>query len=276
MSSIADRMFSYSTLDIQNDLDHLTVKKHKPTFYNTADFLAYKRRRLTITFNGNSTQIHEATPAIRDQPPIKSDHTLPLWLPRRLVLDSPTPEKWKTKYYNNSNYYCNYYYYTTPLPLLLLQLQQTLRLAYLRVRRPPIHISVSSIWHVVLAMKARCAAETARLRQVWSPQFDSSYVNNIGVISSLVLRHCSNSSSARSWNSLRMTTTTTTTTTIVVVVAVVVVALKSSPSWSCTPCISANKFLMSDFYVNTVFFSFWFFISSNLPSFTPHTECFLK
>jgi len=79
---------------------------------------------------------------------------------------------------------------------------QTFKLAYLRVRRPPIHISVSKIWQLVLAMKARCDPDAAILKHDWLLQLESSYVSSSFVISLLVLWHCSSRSSARSWNSL--------------------------------------------------------------------------
>ena len=79
----------------------------------------------------------------------------------------------------------------------------TFRKAYFRQRRPPIHISVSSIWQEELATNGRCDAAAARLRHVWSLQFDISYVSNNWVIASFVLKHCSKSLTAKSSNSLQ-------------------------------------------------------------------------
>lgn len=63
----------------------------------------------------------------------------------------------------------------------------TFRPEFLRMRRRPIHMSVSSIWLQVWAMKSRCLAATASCRQVALLQFFSSYVSSFMAICSSCL-----------------------------------------------------------------------------------------
>lgn len=63
----------------------------------------------------------------------------------------------------------------------------TFRPEFLRIRRRPIHMSVSNIWLQVWAMKSLCLAATASCRQVALLQFFSSYVSSFMAICSSCL-----------------------------------------------------------------------------------------
>lgn len=65
-------------------------------------------------------------------------------------------------------------FYFFPEKTLLLYSAGTLRLLLLPILRQPIHMSVSSIWLQVWAMKSLCLAATASFRQVELLQFFSS------------------------------------------------------------------------------------------------------
>lgn len=108
-------------------------------------------------------------------------------IPTQLCLSNTNTKAWSHCQVRRWSVQCKYTFLYPWVMSNIWPTYITFRPEFLRMRRRPIHMSVSSIWLQVWAMKSLCLAATASCRQVALLQFFSSYVSSFMAICSSCL-----------------------------------------------------------------------------------------